>query len=1034
MLRRSAAAALFVLTAVGGCGAHEPEGAPDASAPLPGAATEARVDTGRARLAAHRARFVREGGAPVLAPGLATYLATERGDGLRAVVAETRVGSAAATTVLPRRAADPVRLEDDGTHLAVDFTLRGASNSEVVVADGLALYAGALTREGEAPADVIHRAHAEGTEDFVVFERKPAREELVYDVDVSRVAGLRLVSNVLEMLDEGGTPRLRVRAPYVVDALGKTHEARTSVSGCAYDVDPSGPWGRPVTRAGATRCEVRVTWGGATDVAYPAVVDPDWTATGSLVLARYLHTATLLCAPEPCTGPVLIAGGSTGGGYTKTAELYDEGSGTFATTGSMVTARGGHTATRLSSGKVLVAAGGADLASAELFDGVGAFAATGSLSFGRSAHTATLLPSGQVLIAGGWAGTGTPVPRSTAELFDGAGTFTKTGNLVVGRGQHTATLLGSGKVLLAGGSPDGTNLLASAELFLSGSFTATGALKAARKLHTATLLGSGKVLLAGGIVGTPSAEVFDGTSAFTAVGNMTASRTYFTATALRSGKVLVAGAQSGSGGTPSVDLFDGASAFAAAAPLALGRMMHTATLLGSGRVLVAGGLANAVTQPGGTPLAELYAAFPLGQACASASYCSSGICRDRCCSAACTGSCRTCDATGACVAVKSADDPTTCNGASTCDATGTCKLKNGQPSGAASACVSGFVSEGVCCNTACAGPCDVCNAAGTIGTCTPLAAGAAGTPSCAPFVCGGAAACPTTCTLATQCSAGKVCTAGACVDPGVDAGVDSGASDAGPADASSPDTGATDVGALADGVVDAARDTGLAPDAEDASDVAADAPDVGEQTTPPVTTTTGLRRCKLDADCGGGVCVEGFCCDSACRGTCMSCVLAAAPGKCLPQPNGYDLHGDCQSSSCRSVCGGRGTCEAAVAGSQCARAQCTDQSHGKGPAVCPGLGAACPLDQQVAFDCHAYGCFAPTGTCLTECTSSDDCAPGALCDLPSKQCVVPAAANDSGGCAAAPLDANANGAAPAGGLLAFVGLAAAVARRRRARR
>jgi MYXO-CTERM domain-containing protein len=347
----------------------------------------------------------------------------------------------------------------------------------------------------------------------------------------------------------------------------------------------------------------------------------------------------------------------------------------------------------------------------------------------------------------------------------------------------------------------------------------------------------------------------------------------------------------------------------------------------------------------------------------------------------------------------------------------------------------------VCCNSACAGACDVCNAPGTIGTCTPIAAGSSGTPSCAPFVCGGGAACPTTCTLAAQCIAGKVCTGGACVDPVADAGAaDVGAADAGAADAgaesSVADTGVAD--ALADAVVDADRDTGLGLDAADAAPEvgdASDASDAAEQTTPPVTTTTGLHRCKLDADCGGGVCVEGFCCDTACRGTCMSCVLAAAPGKCLPQPNGYDLHGDCQSSSCRSVCGGRGTCEAAVAGSQCARAQCTDQSHGKGPAVCPGLGAACPLDQQVDFDCHEYGCFAPTGTCLTACTSSEDCALGALCDLTSNKCVVAATpSSDSGGCAAAPFDANATGATPAGGLVALLGLAAAVARRRRARR
>jgi hypothetical protein len=53
-------------------------------------------------------------------------------------------------------------------------------------------------------ADVLHRVHPEGTEDYVVFEERPATEEIVYDVDVAHVAGLRLVSDTVEFLDKGG--------------------------------------------------------------------------------------------------------------------------------------------------------------------------------------------------------------------------------------------------------------------------------------------------------------------------------------------------------------------------------------------------------------------------------------------------------------------------------------------------------------------------------------------------------------------------------------------------------------------------------------------------------------------------------------------------------------------------------------------------------------------------------------------------------------------------------------------------------------
>jgi len=78
----------------------------------------------------------------------------------------------------------------------------------------------------------------------------------------------------------------------------------------------------------------------------------------------------------------------------------------FEQTGSLVTARWRHTATLLPNGKVLVAAGEDSsfnfLASAELYDpATGSWTATGSLATPRANHTATLLPNGKVLAAGG---------------------------------------------------------------------------------------------------------------------------------------------------------------------------------------------------------------------------------------------------------------------------------------------------------------------------------------------------------------------------------------------------------------------------------------------------------------------------------------------------------------------------------------------------------------------------------------------------------------------------------------------------------
>src|SRR5262245_2048376 len=78
--------------------------------------------------------------------------------------------------------------------------------------------------------------------------------------------------------------------------------------------------------------------------------------------------------------------------------------GTFAATGNMTTARSAHTATLLRNGEVLIVGGFGvagppgplepkPLASAELYDpDRGTFAATGSMTTARIGHTATLLP------------------------------------------------------------------------------------------------------------------------------------------------------------------------------------------------------------------------------------------------------------------------------------------------------------------------------------------------------------------------------------------------------------------------------------------------------------------------------------------------------------------------------------------------------------------------------------------------------------------------------------------------------------------
>ena len=299
----------------------------------------------------------------------------------------------------------------------------------------------------------------------------------------------------------------------------------------------------------------------------------------SLNVARLSHTAT----PLP-NGAVLIAGGYNTGSYLSSAELYNPSGiqcfptpfgrwrcfivgSSFSVTGSLLTARRGHTATYIPSiNKVLIAGGytaNGITASAELYDPTsGQFTAAGSMVRDRTLHTATLIHIGgaeKVLITGGYSNAVSGISFSV-EIYDPAtGTFTlqpQSSFMLVNREAHQATLLGDGRVLITGGLTSGYTPTATAEIYdpSLGRFIATkNNMTSARWYHTATLtdLDSGKVLVAGGTnmfggSGIVAQELWDpATNSFSAIENLRDPRMYHTATLMSDGRILFAGGQGG---------------------------------------------------------------------------------------------------------------------------------------------------------------------------------------------------------------------------------------------------------------------------------------------------------------------------------------------------------------------------------------------------------------------------------------------------------------------------------------------------------
>ncbi len=282
-------------------------------------------------------------------------------------------------------------------------------------------------------------------------------------------------------------------------------------------------------------------------------------------------------------------------------------------------------------------------------------------------------------------------------------------------------------------------------------------------------------------------------------------------------------------------------------------------------------------------------------------------------------------------------------------------------------CLTGNCVDGVCCSSACSGPCLACNLAGTAGQCTPVPDGLPPViPTQCPRepvascgldgLCNGRGGCrrfpdgtacePGTCqgnslVGAKQCSAGK-CAAPVivtCSPYGCDAGANR----------------------CHDRCTDGSACAGGACQAGSCGKKAAGA------------------TCQAAAECESGFCTDGVCCNSACSGPCVSCREPGRFGQCAPVSAGHiDPHGQCQRQGPETcgqtgVCNGEGGCARHASGTRCRPGSCSGASFVP-PSVCDGVGSCVP---SAPISCAPFMCA--LGACRGTCGTNADCIPPNSC-------------------------------------------------------
>ena len=699
---------------------------------------------------------------------------------------------------------------------------------------------------------------------------------------------------------------------------------------------------------------------------FPIALDPAWSSAAAMITQRLDHTAHRLAS-----GKVLVVGGRSVDTPYATTEIYDPVSATWTAAASMKTPRWRHISGALPDGRIVVAGGyttgGAITPTTEIYDPAkDTWTSAGNMTTTYVGRMAAVQPkTGRLVSFGGT--DGVFAVTGGAQVFDGT-TWIAGPGLVSPRANGAAVAISSAEIMVCGGGTAAT--IQTCEIWSGDGSAAKNSapMLVARRWFQMALVASGtKVIAAGGSPGTDELVGSQGAEIYdVATGAWSKLPDMLAAHGAETLTELPDGRLLVVGGqTSNTDVYDLVKgSWSSGGGLLNPRLFHTTTVLPDGRALLVGGRTTGSSYA--IPQAPLLFADGLlpGVTCTAPGDCKSGVCSDGvCCDRACSGACEACNEVGAVGTCKIvAGVPRT--GHASCGGSGPCASSC---DGVSATCSFPGATK-ACVAPSCAGglsqPGAVCDGAGACGVLLPAV-------TCAPFVCD-ATGCKTSCTGDADCVATHQCASSVCVPRG------------------------------------------------------ATGPELPGKLPEKPTVTASAQRCTKSSQCSTGFCVQGVCCDTACKDKCHSCVLPSSPGKCTVEPIGVDLKNECGPAlSCLGTCDGRGACIGGLAGSMCAPNRCTGQSTGVGPAYCKAPGGTCPTDDTVTFDCALYACDPAFGACFDTCTDSSQCARGAACDLATKSCV-DGSAPTSDGCHATPGQGG-------GSAVLFLGCAALGLHRRRRR-